>query len=114
MTSGISISALSTVLFTPSVDICIQGFILWDVIFIIRDFKQIAMATSNTAAADAETCLEYVAVTLQISTLNKWYPNSEHGVSRLSAVAVRKTQGGCYYWKTRSVKCFLEEVKNNI
>ena len=68
------------------------------------------MATSNTAAADAETCLEYVAVTLQISALNKWYPNSDHGVSRSSAFAVRKTQGGRYYWKARSVKCFFEEV----
>jgi len=92
------------------VDLCIQGF-LPCVIFIIRDFKQVAMAAFNAAAVDAESWGESVTVTRQISILNKPYPNSDYGVSPSFAFAVSKTQGRRNYWKTRSVKCFFDKLK---
>ena len=94
-------------------DLCIQGFLLC-IIFIIRDFKQVVMATSNAAAVDAESWGESVTVTRKISILNKRYPNSGYEVSPSFAFAVSKRQGRRNYWKTRSVKCFFDKVKNNI
>ena len=72
------------------------------------------MATSNAEAVDAQCWGESVTVTRQISILNKRYPNSGYGVSRSFAFAVSKTQGRRNYWKTRSVKCFFDKLKNNI
>ena len=46
-----------------------------------RDFKQITTATSTTAVVDAESWGEYVTVARQISTLSKWHPSSDYGVS---------------------------------
>ena len=74
-----------------------------------RDFKQIA-----TAMVDTESWGEYVAVVRQISTLSKRHPNSDYGVSRSFAFAAGKTQGRRNYWKTRNVKYFLDNVKNNL
>ena len=79
-----------------------------------RDFKQIATATSTTAMVDTESWGEYVAVVRQISTLSKRHPNSDYGVSRSFAFAAGKTQGRRNYWKTRNVKYFLDNVKNNL
>ena len=67
-----------------------KGFLLC-VIFIIRDLKQVAMATSNKEAVDAKSWGESVTVTRQISILNKRYPNSGYGVSPSFAFAVSKT-----------------------
>ena len=61
------------------------------VIFIIRDLKQVAMATSNKEAVDAKSWGDPVTVTRQISILNKRYPNSGYGVSPSFAFAVSKT-----------------------
>ena len=79
-----------------------------------RDFKEIATATSTTAMVDTESWGEYVAVVRQISTLSKRFPNSDYGVSRSFAFAAGKTQGRRNYWKTRNVKYFLDNVKNNL
>ena len=58
---------------------------------IIRDLKQVAMATSNKEAVDEKSWGESVTVTRQISILNKRYPNSGYGVSPSFAFAVSKT-----------------------
>ena len=55
---------------------------------IIRDFKQIATATSTTAVVDAESWGEYVTVARQISNLSKLGPNSDYGVSYSLAFAI--------------------------
>ena len=55
---------------------------------------------------DAESWGEYI-------TLSKRQPNSDHGVSLSFAFAVNKMQGRCNHWKTRSIKNFLDKVKNN-
>ena len=67
-----------------------KGFLLC-VIFIIRDFKQVAKATSNGEPVNAKIWGESVTVTHQISILNKRYPNSGYGVSPSFAFAVSKT-----------------------
>ena len=64
-------------------------------LFVSRDFKQIAMATSTTAMVDAESCEEYVTTAHQISTFSKWHPNSDKGVSRSFAFTASKMQGRC-------------------
>ena len=46
-----------------------------------RVFKQITTVTSTTAVVDAESWGEYVTVARQISTLSKWHPSIDHGVS---------------------------------
>lgn len=51
------------------------------------------MATSNTAAVDAKSWGEYVAISRQISIVNKRYPNTDYGVSLSFAFAICKTQG---------------------
>ena len=72
------------------------------------------MATSTTVVVDTESWGEYVTAAHQISTLSKRHPNSDKGVSRSFAFAASKMQGRCNYWKTRNVKYFLHEVKNNL
>ena len=77
-----------------------------------RVFKQIATATSTTAVVDAESWGEYVTVACQISTFSRRHLNSDYVVSRSFAFAASKTQGRSHYWKTKSVKYFLD--KNNL
>ena len=79
-----------------------------------RDFQLIAMVTSTMAVMDLESWGEYDTVACQISTLNKGCPNSDYEVSCSFAFAVSKMQGRRYYWKTGSVKYFLDKVKNNL
>ena len=79
-----------------------------------RDFKLVAMVTSTMAVMDLESWREYYAVTCQISTLNKHSSNSDYEVSCSFACAVSKMQGRRHYWKTGSVKYFLDKVKNNL
>ena len=79
-----------------------------------KDFKLIAMAMSTMAVMDLESWGEYDTVTSQISTLNKRCPNSDYEVSGSFAFALSKVQGRRYYWKTGSVKYFLDKVKNNL
>ena len=54
----------------------------------IRDFKQIATASSTAAVVDAESRAEYVTVARQISILSKLGPNSDCGVSCLLDFAI--------------------------
>ena len=79
-----------------------------------KDFKLITTATSTMAVMDVESWGEYVTLASQISTLNKRCPNSDYEVSCSYAFAVSKKQGRHYYWKTGSVKYFLDKVKNNL
>ena len=79
-----------------------------------KDFKLITTATSTRAVMDVESWGEYVTLACQISTLNKRCPNSDYEVSCSYAFAVSKKQGRHYYWKTGSVKYFLDKVKNNL
>ena len=91
----------------------------WIISFILslhtnRDFKLIAMVTSTMAVMDLESWGEYFTVACQISTLNMQCPNSDYEVSCSFAFAVSKMQGRLYYWKTGSIKYFLDKVKNNL
>ena len=56
---------------------------------------------------------EYVTIARRISPLSKRRRNSAYGFSPSFTFAVSKTQGRRNYWKTRSVKYFLDKMKNN-
>ena len=58
-------------------------------------------------------CGEYT-IAHQISPLSKGHPNSDYWVSCSFAFTVSKTQERRNYWKTKSIKYFLDIVKNNL
>ena len=63
------------------------------VLSLIRDFKQITIATSTTAVVDADSRGEYVIVAHKILTLSNQCPNIDYGVSCSFAFALSERQG---------------------
>ena len=62
------------------------------VLSLIRDFKQITMATSTTAVVDGDSRGEYVTVAHKILTLSNRCPNIDYRISRSFAFALSETQ----------------------